>query len=687
MTGIWTIVGVALAMGPAEQLAEAQAALDRGEPQAAESLLIDEPPAPWVGHHAALSGAIALETMRGPDAVQQLQAALDDPNVLPPLRDVTELRLAKALIQIEDYSGANTVLSRLLRPSLAKAGALPLPMGVDPGEVRWLLAEAKQAMADAPGTRKTLQALWTHNPTSLHSAKARERLAEMGYPVDPNTESGQTLWVKRMSTLDRLYLTKRSLTLREQLPKTHPKMRAAAHAEAVFRAKDYGRASALLEALPALTDEQRVLLALARIRSGDPEGSMAAYTALSKREGKRAETARFKLGYIAWDRGHFEDAIRRLDLYLKQHPSGKHADSALWFKALAQLRLGETRSANRSFAMLENSWPTSSLRPGAAYWSAMTSPEDTTRIAGLERVRRTWPTTGYAWFATEALGVAMRGTSSGATGAQTPEIDSPHWTIGQGLSKAGLQAWSLAHFTRIASQAHQLDKDARVGLAGALIEAGAFKSAKQLVKRWCGKPSDKRADSLSRACWPKPSARTVQPLAQQAGLPGHLPFAIMTAESALDPAVTSPAGARGLMQLMPELAEKLHPDVFPNSPYHPDRLYAPAYNATLGTTELTRLAEQFSEAGMENPLPLVIAGYNGGPEAVGRWLNQWTPDDEASELWGDPARVDLWSEFIGYSETRKYVRRVLGFLQTYRLVYGDQDAPSTDSVNGSPGEE
>ena len=90
----------------------------------------------------------------------------------------------------------------------------------------------------------------------------------------------------------------------------------------------------------------------------------------------------------------------------------------------------------------------------------------------------------------------------------------------------------------------------------------------------------------------------------------------MTAESALDPAVTSPAGARGLMQLMPELAETLHPDVFPDLSFHPDRLYAPAYNATLGTTELTRLAEQFGDAGMDNPLPLVIAGYNGGPDAV-----------------------------------------------------------------------
>ena len=687
MLALWTLLGAALAMGPAERLAAAQSALIRGEPEAAKEALEGDFPEAWAGHRSALSGAVALKTMRAPDAVQHLQAALDDPNVLPPLRDVTELRLATALLQIEDHSGAKTILSRLLRPSMAKPGALPAPMGVDPGEVRWLLAQTTEAMADAPGTRKTLQTLWTHNPTSARAEAAEQRLAEMGYPVDPATEGGQNLCVKRMDTLDRLYQTKHSLALRERLPVTHPKRRPAPHAEAVFRAKDYARAAEMLAALPKPTDEQRVLLALARIRSGDAEGSMAAYSKLAKLETSRGETARFKLGYIAWDLGDFGDAIQRLDGYLKRHPSGKHADSALWFKALAQLRLGETQAANRTFKVLENSWPRSSLRPGASYWAAMTSQRDVERRAGLQRVLKTWPTTGYAWFASETLQQQVDAAHREPVDGESTSIDSPHWVLGRGLSQAGLKAWARPHFARLAGQGHQLDRTARVGLARALIGAGAYKSAKKLVKRWCGKPTDRRDRALSEACWPKPSAGTVQPLAQASGLPGHLPFAIMTAESALDPAVTSPAGARGLMQLMPSLAETLHPEVYPDTPFHPDRLYAPTYNATLGTTELTRLAEQFGDAGMTNPLPLVIAGYNGGPDAVGRWLNQWTTEDGGSAMWGDPDRVDLWAEFIGYSETRKYVRRVLGFLQTYRLVYGDQDEASTESAKGSAGEE
>jgi len=115
------------------------------------------------------------------------------------------------------------------------------------------------------------------------------------------------------------------------------------------------------------------------------------------------------------------------------------------------------------------------------------------------------------------------------------------------------------------------------------------------------------------------------------------------------------------MQLMPELAAELHPQVWPGRPYSEDDLYQPAYNATLGTTELAQLQQTFGTAGVQPSLPLVIAGYNGGSDAVTRWLAAWP----------EPPEADLFAENISYTETRKYVQRVLGFLQTYRYVYGE----------------
>jgi soluble lytic murein transglycosylase len=57
----------------------------------------------------------------------------------------------------------------------------------------------------------------------------------------------------------------------------------------------------------------------------------------------------------------------------------------------------------------------------------------------------------------------------------------------------------------------------------------------------------------------------------------------------------------------------------------------------------------------------VIAGYNAGPDAVERWLAK-SPT---------PMEPDEFAEDIGYTETRRYVKRVLGYVQVWRQVHGD----------------
>ena len=58
--------------------------------------------------------------------------------------------------------------------------------------------------------------------------------------------------------------------------------------------------------------------------------------------------------------------------------------------------------------------------------------------------------------------------------------------------------------------------------------------------------------------------------------------------------------------------------------------------------------------------PLAIAGYNGGEEAVLRWMS----------LYDDAVTAERFGEDVGYTETRRYVRKVLGYLMAYRYVMG-----------------
>ncbi len=101
------------------------------------------------------------------------------------------------------------------------------------------------------------------------------------------------------------------------------------------------------------------------------------------------------------------------------------------------------------------------------------------------------------------------------------------------------------------------------------------------------------------------SAKELEPwikwASQHHNLPDSLIKAVIRVESNFNPAATSPKGAQGLMQLMPETAEEMQV----SSPYNIQE------NIWAGTSYLGMLLRKFN-----NNLPLALAAYNAGPERV-----------------------------------------------------------------------
>ncbi len=125
-------------------------------------------------------------------------------------------------------------------------------------------------------------------------------------------------------------------------------------------------------------------------------------------------------------------------------------------------------------------------------------------------------------------------------------------------------------------------------------------------------------------------------------------------ESSFDVGAASPAGARGLMQLMPATAESVARRIGEQTSLVALTTDA-AHNMRLGTAYLRAMLDQFGGS-----LPLAVAAYNAGPNRVSAWL-------AAS---GDPRAggIDMldWIELIPFTETRNYVQRVLENVVIYQ---------------------
>jgi soluble lytic murein transglycosylase len=135
----------------------------------------------------------------------------------------------------------------------------------------------------------------------------------------------------------------------------------------------------------------------------------------------------------------------------------------------------------------------------------------------------------------------------------------------------------------------------------------------------------------------------------------------MRQESAFDPEVVSPARAVGLMQILPETARATAKAA--DISHDDTKLTIPAQSIRLGSLYLREMLDKLGDN-----VPLAVAAYNAGPEAIQRWL---------AHAKGET--LDVFVEAIPFLETRGYVVRVLGNLARYGyLDRGEAGVPGID---------
>jgi soluble lytic murein transglycosylase len=202
---------------------------------------------------------------------------------------------------------------------------------------------------------------------------------------------------------------------------------------------------------------------------------------------------------------------------------------------------------------------------------------------------------------------------------------------------------------------------ALIGLSKAFFELGDYHSSLLIVlrsfDRHLERPSSRMPGDLWLLAYPQGYWQSIVSAARRYGLDPYFVAAIIREESQFRPEALSPAGARGVMQVMPATGEWIA-RMTGIRDFDRAKLYDADTNITIGTWYLSYLMKRF-----KNDPYLVSAAYNAGPEIVATW----------SGAGRGTADRDMFVETIPYRETRGYVKKVLRNYAEYRRIYDKTD--------------
>ena len=152
--------------------------------------------------------------------------------------------------------------------------------------------------------------------------------------------------------------------------------------------------------------------------------------------------------------------------------------------------------------------------------------------------------------------------------------------------------------------------------------------------------------------YPAPYRQAILSASKSRKLDPRFILALIRQESVFKPLAKSPAGARGLLQLTMDAAEKYGPGAGLNA-LRENQLYQPETSITVGAEYIEHLTRLFPQM-----LEPVAASYNGGEDNVARWLDRAKRPDPG-----------VFTSEVGFDETKGYVQKVMSNYRVYKRLY------------------
>lgn len=332
--------------------------------------------------------------------------------------------------------------------------------------------------------------------------------------------------------------------------------------------------------------------------------------------------------------------------------SGAWVAEGEWVAGLAAWRLGDCREAADSFRRAAALAMNPELGAASYYWAsrALIRCREPEKAAEQLRGAAMMDETLYGMLAREQLGQKLP--ESGGT----PDLSPDDWQRLRGNDNVRA-AVALAEIGHDDLSDEILRYEARIG------DPSNFDALSRLARE-LGLPSTQlwMAHNVPRGGRQEPALRFPAPKWKPIDgwqVDPALAYAHTLQESVFQTKVVSPAGARGLMQIMPAAA-KDHAGNLGVRGTASD-LSKPEVNLAFGQAHLKMLRDSSATQGL---LPKIMAAYNAGLSPVGRWNTE--VNDQGDAL--------LYMESIPYWETRGYVAIVM---RNYWMYERQADAESS----------
>jgi soluble lytic murein transglycosylase len=386
------------------------------------------------------------------------------------------------------------------------------------------------------------------------------------------------------------------------------------------------------------------IMGLTRLEKDDIDGANRYLSTIMKKYKRSSlyDDAHWYLGYTYYKQGNLEKALKYFDLYDDRIDDApfKHG-KALYWSARAYLKQGKKEKAIQKFAQLIEEQPFSYY-----VWTLLSKFKDNSELNDffLNKLNQS------------LYQKAFKEKNSSEEAPKYNFKDPEHYFRGIIFKEMGLYKLASTEFNRLFYQNRGNNKHllkiaellhATNGYHRSVYIMIIFHKIKDLIQKFYH-----HKDRAIFLLYPYVYRSEVQKYSSKFDVDPYLALSIMKAESIFQEDIYSPAGAIGLMQIMPYTGRRLA-QILDMKDFTAEKLLEHHTNIKLGIRYLRKLSDELNENSVFIPI-----SYNAGPHKLKMWLEKTKITD-----------IDEFVEEIPYLETRNYVKKVLSYYGAYKYLY------------------